>query len=46
MYHTDNLGMTATEFRQAADLLLEELKQDYPAVGFEVRKYYIQMPRL
>lgn len=46
VYHTDNLGMTATEFREAADVLLEELKQDYPGLNFDVRKYYIQMPRV
>lgn len=46
VYHTDNLGMTATEFQQTADMLLEELKQDYPALTFDVRKYYIHMPQL
>jgi hypothetical protein len=46
VYHTDSLGMTATEFQQAADLLLEELKQDYPALNFDVQKFYIHMPRL
>jgi hypothetical protein len=46
VYHTDNLGMTAAEFQDCCTLLLEELMQDYPALNFDVQKYFIQMPRL
>jgi hypothetical protein len=46
VYHTDNLGMTAAECQDAATLLLEELMQDYPALNFDVQKYFIHMPRL
>jgi hypothetical protein len=46
IYHTDNLGMTAAEFQDAATNLLEELIQDYPALNFDVQKYFIHMPRL
>jgi hypothetical protein len=46
IYHTDNLGMTAAEFQEAATLLLEELTQNYSALNFDVRQYFIHMPRL
>ncbi len=46
VYHTDNLGMTAAEFQDAATRLLEGLIQDYPALNFDMQKYFIHMPRL
>jgi hypothetical protein len=46
IYHTENLGMTAAEFQDAATDLLEELVQDYPALNFDVQKYFIHMPRI
>jgi hypothetical protein len=46
IYHTDNLGMTAAEFQDAATLLLDELKQEYSALQFNVQKFLIHMPRL
>jgi hypothetical protein len=46
VYHTDDLGMSADQFEETAIILLEELKQDYPALNFDVQKYLIQMPRL
>jgi hypothetical protein len=46
IYHTDNLGMTAAEFQDAATVLLAELVQAYPALQFDVQKYLIHMPRL
>jgi hypothetical protein len=46
IYHTDNLGMTAAKFQDAATDLLEELMHDYPALNFDVQKYFILMPRL
>ena len=46
VYHTDNLGMTAAEFEDAAMRLLEELTPTYPALNFDVQRYFIQMPRL
>lgn len=46
IYHTDNLGMTPAEFQDAATGLLEELRQDYPALNFDVQKYFIHMPQL
>ena len=46
IYHTDNLDMDAAAFQNAAALLLKELMQDYPALNFDVQKYFIHMPRL
>ncbi len=46
IYHTDNLGLTAEEFEDAALALLEELLPDYPNLTFDVRKYLILMPKL
>jgi hypothetical protein len=46
IYHTDNLGISADQFENAALDLIQELMQDYPSLSFDVRKYIIQMPRL
>jgi hypothetical protein len=46
IYHTENLGITADEFEDAALTLLQELQEDYPTLTYEVRKYLIHMPKL
>jgi hypothetical protein len=38
--------MTAAAFQDAATDLLDELLQDYPALNFDVQRYFILMPRL
>jgi hypothetical protein len=46
IYHTENLGITADEFQNAALALVQELERDYPRLTFGVSKYLIQMPQL
>jgi hypothetical protein len=46
VYHTDNLGMSAAGFQAAADLLVDVLKESYPALQYNVQKFFVLMPRL
>jgi len=46
IYHTENLGITADEFARVALMLLGDLKEDYPSLTYEFRKYIIHMPKL
>jgi hypothetical protein len=46
VYHTDSLRMSATEFEEAAILLVDGLKRKYPALHYEVQEYIVRMPRL
>jgi len=46
VYHTDSLEMNAAEFEEAVILLVDGLKQKYPALQYEVQEYIICMARL
>jgi hypothetical protein len=46
IYHTENLKMSSVEFQEAAILLVDSLKQAYPALSYEIQEYIIGMPQL
>jgi hypothetical protein len=46
VYHTENLGMSGPQFKQAAITLVEELKQAYPTLTYEVEEFIVQMAQL